>query len=161
MSLFRTLFTLCLAALGLLALPGQAAAANCNVATSQGSTGPANWQTYCWLDFAGYNDTIARSGAGQNFSYTLSDGTTLTFNLKVTTPAALSSVAAPSWSGAAVGNTAFLGIAGRPILYQTGAGTTTVTRNSERIILLRWQPGQGRHGRASCCAGACRGWRRR
>lgn len=127
MSLFRTLFTLCLAALGLLALPGQAAAANCNVATSQGSTGPANWQTYCWLDFAGYNDTIARSGAGQNFSYTLSDGTTLTFNLKVTTPAALSSVAAPSWSGAAVGNTAFLGIAGRPILYQTGAGTTTVT----------------------------------
>lgn len=127
MSRFRILLALCLAALGLLALPGSASAANCYVATSQGTTGPANWQTYCWLDFTGYNDTTARSGAGQNFSYTLSDGTTLTFNMKVTTPAALSSVAAPSWSGAAVGNTAFLGIAGRPILYQTAGGTSTVT----------------------------------
>ncbi|MFT4026685.1 MAG: CshA/CshB family fibrillar adhesin-related protein [Novosphingobium sp.] len=127
MSLFRTLLALCLAALGLLALPGSASAASCYVATAQGSTGPANWQTYCWLDFTGYNDTTARSGTGQSFSYTLSDGTTLTFNLKVTTSAALSPVAAPSWSGAAVGNTAFLGISGRPVLYQTAGGVSTVT----------------------------------
>ena len=104
---------------------GPALAAVCAPATSQG-TAPASWQTYCWLDFTAYNDTTARSGAGQNFSYTLSDGATLTFNVK-TTGAAITSIAAPSWTGAAVGNTAFLGIPNRPILYQTAAGTTQVT----------------------------------
>lgn len=103
-----------------------AMAANCYYATSQGSTGPADWQTYCWLDLGGYNDTSARSTNGQAFSYTLPDGTVMSFRLKVS-GAAATSAAAPSWTGAAVGNTAFLGIAGRPILYQTAAGTTTVT----------------------------------
>lgn len=108
----------------LTAVPAQAA--NCNIATSQGSTAPADWQTYCWLDLAGYNDTTARSAAGQAFSYTLPDGTLMTFTLRVTGSAVVSATG-PSWQGAAVGNTAFLGIAGRPILYQTAAGTTTVT----------------------------------
>ena len=103
-----------------------AMAANCYYATSQGSTGPADWQTYCWLDLGSYNDTSARSTNGQAFSYTLPDGTVMSFRLKVSGSAA-TSAAAPSWTGAAVGNTAFLGIAGRPILYQTAAGTTTVT----------------------------------
>lgn len=115
------------ALLGALAIwAGPAAAANCNIATSQGSTAPADWQTYCWLDLAGYNDTAARSSGGQAFSYTLPDGTLMTFTLRVT-GSAIVSATAPSWTGAAVGNTAFLGIAGRPILYQTAAGTTTVT----------------------------------
>ena len=52
---------------------GSALAAVCAPATSQG-TAPASWQTYCWLDFTTYNDATARTGAGQNFSYTLSDG---------------------------------------------------------------------------------------
>ena len=103
---------------------GRAEAASCFYATSQGSTGPANWQSYCWLDFAGYNDTAARSTGGQAMSYTLPDGTVMTFTLKVS-GAAIGGSAAPSWSGAAVGNTAFLGIGGKPILYQTAAGTTT------------------------------------
>jgi len=103
-----------------------AAAANCYTATGQGSTGPANWQTYCWLDLTSYNDTAARSGAGQNLSYTLPDGSVMTFNLKVS-GAAVNAATSPSWTGAAVGNTAFTGIAGRPILYQTAAGTTVAT----------------------------------
>ncbi|WP_105102982.1 CshA/CshB family fibrillar adhesin-related protein [Microbulbifer pacificus] len=108
-------------------LASPAAADNCYHATAQGSTGPGDWQTYCWLDLTSYNDTAARSGAGQNFSYTLPDGTTMAFNMKVS-GGALTSATAPSWSGAAVGNTAFLGIAGRPILYQSSHGTTvTVT----------------------------------
>ncbi len=114
-----------LLAMLIMAWSGPALAAVCAPATSQG-TAPASWQTYCWLDFTAYNDTTARSGAGQNFSYTLSDGATLTFNVK-TTGAAITSIAAPSWTGAAVGNTAFLGIPNRPILYQTAAGTTQVT----------------------------------
>jgi uncharacterized repeat protein (TIGR01451 family) len=114
-----------LAVLFALAMAGPAQAANCNVAISQGSTGPANWQTYCWIDFSTYVDATARSTGGQNFSLTLQDGTVMSFNLKVS-GAAIAPAAVPTWSGAAVGNTAFLGIAGQPALYQSAAGTTTV-----------------------------------
>lgn len=108
-----------------------ASAQSCSPATTQG-TAPAGWQSYCWLDFAGYNDTTARSAGGQNFTYTLTDGSTLTFNMRVTlgTGTALNAVAAPSWTGAAVGNTAFLGIPGRPILYTAAAGTRLITISS-------------------------------
>jgi uncharacterized repeat protein (TIGR01451 family) len=111
----------------LAAAPAQAA--SCNYATSQGTTGPANWQTYCWLDLTGYNDTAARSASGQAMSYSLPDGSTMTFTLKVS-GAAIAAATSPSWSGAAVGNTAFLGIGGRPDMYQTAAGTTTATFSS-------------------------------
>ena len=117
------------ALLACVALCGAAApayAANCYGATAQGSTGPVNWQTYCWLDLSTYNDASARSGSGQNLSYTLPDGTTMTFNLRVS-GAAVAARPAPSWGGAAVGNTAFLGIAASPVFYQTAAGTTTAT----------------------------------
>lgn len=50
------------AAFALFLQPGEARAANCHVATAQGATGPANWQTYCWLDFTG---TSARSAADE------------------------------------------------------------------------------------------------
>ncbi len=126
----------CLLAILVFAWSGSALAAVCAPATSQG-TAPASWQTYCWLDFTAYNDTTARSGAGQNFSYTLSDGAVLTFNVK-TTGAAITSIAAPSWTGAAVGNTAFLGIPNRPVIYQTAAGTTQVTISN---ILITPPPG--------------------
>jgi hypothetical protein len=103
-------------------------AATCSPATSQG-TAPPEWQTYCWLDLSSYNDTTARSASGQGFSFMLSDGSTLSFNVKTTPVAApvLVAKAAPSWTGAAVGNTAFLGIPGMPILYQQAGGTDVVT----------------------------------
>ncbi|WP_248633944.1 CshA/CshB family fibrillar adhesin-related protein [Novosphingobium nitrogenifigens] len=107
-------------------------AANCSVATAQGTTGPSDWQTYCWIDFSSYNDTTARSSSGQAFSLTLQDGTVLNFTLK-TSGTALTATGSPSWSGAAIGNTAMTGIAGSPVLYQTGAGTTTVTVSSIRM----------------------------
>jgi uncharacterized repeat protein (TIGR01451 family) len=113
-------------ALSMLAAP--ALAATCLPATSQG-TAPSSWQTYCWLDFSTYNDATARSASGQNMSYTLTDGSTLSFNVRATSvgTSSLTSIAAPSWTGAAVGNTAFLGIPGKPVLYTTAAGTTTLT----------------------------------
>lgn len=123
--LFRRIAALFLACLMLSFGAGRAEAASCFYATSQGSTGPANWNSYCWLDFSGYNDTAARNG-GQAMSYTLPDGTVMTFTLTIS-GAGITGAASPSWSGAAVGNTAFLGIGGRPILYQTAAGTTTAT----------------------------------
>jgi Surface adhesin CshA non-repetitive domain 2 len=105
-----------------------AQAQSCAPAASQG-TAPQGWETYCWLDFSTYNDATARSAAGQNFSFNLNDGSTLSFNLKVTptTAAAFNSIAAPSWTGAAVGNTAFLGIPGRPVLYTSAAGSKSIT----------------------------------
>lgn len=103
-------------------------AQSCAPATTQG-TAPAGWETYCWLDFTTYNDATARSTAGQNFAIPLTDGSTLNFNLKVTptTITAFRSTAAPSWSGAAVGNTAFIGIPGRPILYTDTGGAKSIT----------------------------------
>ncbi len=103
-------------------------AQSCAPATSQG-TAPQGWETYCWLDFTAYNDATARSGAGQNFTFNLSDGSVLSFNLRVTPTGAtaFSSIAAPSWTGAAVGNTAFLGIPGRPVLYTASAGNKSIT----------------------------------
>ena len=113
---------------GTMLYSSSAAAQTCTPATVQGSA-PAGWQTYCWLNFASYNDTSARSAGGQNFTFTLTDGSVLTFNLRVTlgTGTAFNAVAAPSWTGAAVGNTAFLGIPGQPILYTAASGTRLIT----------------------------------
>ena len=130
--------------LGLLAsvlLSGFAApvhAASCAPAASAG-TAPADWGTYCWLDFSTYSDALARGG-GQPFTFTLPDGSTLSFVATVTaaSTSTLKAVAAPSWTGAAVGNTAFLGIPGKPILYTANAGNVTITFSS---ITLTPPPG--------------------
>ena len=66
------------------------------------------------LDFTDYNDATARSTNGQTFTFNLPDGTTVAMTLKVSGDnPALTSVAVPSWSGSAFGNTAFLGIPGK------------------------------------------------
>ncbi|QDH32932.1 CshA/CshB family fibrillar adhesin-related protein [Porphyrobacter sp. YT40] len=104
-----------------------AMAQNCGQAATQG-TAPASWQTYCWLNLTNYNDATARTAAGQNLTFTLPDGSVLSFNARVTgTTTAYNAVTAPSWTGAAIGNTAFMGIPGRPILYTASAGTRTIT----------------------------------
>lgn len=118
----RRLFVAC--ALGWLAsalLPANALAASCGPATTQG-TAPTDFRTYCWLDMSGYVDATARGTGGQDFTFNLPDGTSVSFNLK--SDGALNSVAVPSWSGSAFGNSAFGGIPGKPILYQTTNGST-------------------------------------
>ncbi len=118
--------------LSLLVVATPTLASVCSPATSAG-TAPTSWQTYCWFDFSTYDDVAARSASGQNFSIALNDGSTFAFNVKVTSTAAtgLVAVAAPSWSGSAVGNTAFLGIPGKPIMYgANNASTVTVTFSS-------------------------------
>ena len=128
--------------LALFSITASPASANtCSPATSQG-TAPPEWQTYCWLDFAGYNDATARSAGGQPFSFTLTDGSTLTLTLRTTGPAgALADRPAPSWTGAAVGNSAFLGIPGRPILYTITSGATVTVQLS--AITITPPPGAG------------------
>ncbi len=76
-----------------------------------------------------YNGALV-FGAGQAFSITLSDGSTFNFVMtgtKTPTTTGLNAIAPPSWTGAAVGNTAFLGIPNKPILYTSAAGTITLT----------------------------------
>lgn len=132
--LFRRLLPM-LVAMGAMLLAAPASAQTCGAAASQG-TAPPGWQTYCWLDFSSYNDTTARSVGGQNFSFTLSDGSVLSFNLRAVSTAATaaSSISAPSWTGAAVGNSAFIGIPGRPILYMANNGSTVTFTISSILI---------------------------
>lgn len=115
-----------------MAVATPAMAQTCGAATTQGSA-PSGWQTYCWLDFTTYNDATARSASGQNFTFTLTDGSQLRFNLRAVSTAltAANAIAAPSWTGAAVGNSAFIGIPGRPVLYMANNGSTvTFTFNN-------------------------------
>jgi uncharacterized repeat protein (TIGR01451 family) len=128
MRFVRWLVILLIAATSL-AWTGRVEASTCAPATRGGSA-PTDWPSFCWLDFSAYNDTLARSPTGQSFTFTLNDGSTLSFVAKVTSSAAtaLKAVTAPAWTGAAVGNTAFLGIPGNPILYTaTNGSTVTVT----------------------------------
>ena len=111
-------------------LPARPAlAASCNAAASQGTGGPSNYQTYCWLDFTTYNDTTAHSAGGQAFSFTLPDGGTLAFTLKVS-GSTLAGSTSPSWGGAAIGNSGFLTIGGKPLLYQVTTNSVTLTLSS-------------------------------
>src|SRR5882672_6909752 len=108
---------------GLQAMPAQAN--TCAPAAVQGSA-PNDFQDYCWLDFSGYSDALAEAG-GQPFSFTLPDGSILTLTVQVSTNKtnpALAVHGVPSWTGSAIGHSAFLGIPGNPVLYETGSGST-------------------------------------
>ena len=95
-TMVRKFFALMLLVGGLMWSPA-AQAQNCAQATTQG-TAPASWQTYCWLNLGNYNDTTARSTTGQNMTFTLPDGSVLSFNARVTgTAPAYNAVIAPSW----------------------------------------------------------------
>ena len=131
-ALFTLIVRLALVAIAYLsfAFASAAFAATCAPATSQG-TAPPSWQTYCWIDMSSYNSALV-SGAGQTFSITLSDGSVLSFLLTGNSSNAGIIVAkpAPAWSGAATGNTAFLGIPGNPILYSNAGGTINLTMSN-------------------------------
>lgn len=83
-----------------------------------------------------YDNARASSITGQDFSYVLADGSTLTFNLKTSATAGEAfATTAPSWGGAAVGNTSFLNITGKPILYNTASGSI-VTFDITNIAII-------------------------
>ncbi len=122
--------SLFMAAAGFAPAASAATSTTCGAATGQGVNGPADYSTYCWIDFSGYNNTTATGAAGQSFVVTLPGGSTLSFTLKVSGPA-LKGATVPTWTGAAMGQSAFLSIPGSPALYQTtGAGTTSVTMSN-------------------------------
>ena len=107
------------------AAPAQAADA---VGCGYGTGGNAA-NNLCWLDMSSYNDQAARTSAGQNMSATLPGGYTFTYTIKTTTPSGNLSVPAratesPTYSGAYMGNNAYVGIPGKPALgYVTTAAS--------------------------------------
>jgi uncharacterized repeat protein (TIGR01451 family) len=139
MGLAAAVFGLLILAAG---LANPARASTCAPATVQG-TAPADYQDYCWLDFTGYSDTLAQ-GAGQPFTFNLPDGSILTFRLTVSTNGAnpaLQAHVVPSWTGSAIGHSAFSGIPGNPVLYEPQSGSTVhVALNN---IVVTPPPGSG------------------
>ncbi len=100
---------------------------NCGFATP-GSGAYAS--SICWFDLTGYDATTAASTNGQTMRQKLPGGYTLTYTVKASgTTVAASTL--PTWSGAYLGNTSsgvggYYGISGKPALYQTAGGTTTL-----------------------------------
>lgn len=97
------------------ASPASAAtSASCGV-----GSGGADADKICWFDFSGYDDTLARSAAGQDVTVTAPNGDTISFNL-TTVPSAGAPIAAPAstptFSGANVGTASYVGIPGSPAL---------------------------------------------
>lgn len=108
---------------------------SCSPAAVQGAA-PADYLTYCWLDFTGYSDSAAQ--AGQAFSFTLSDGSVLSLTLTVSSATIATPLlkvsGVPTYSGAAFGNAGFSSIPGLPVFYQTQSGSTvTVTLSNIHI----------------------------
>lgn len=113
-------------------------AANAGSCAAAGAAGAAanGWDTYCWLDMSSYNDATARSAAGQVMSFNLSDGSIFNVTVKTASSAAtgVTPTAAPAWTGGAIGNTSFLAIPGKPIMYTTNnASTVTLTLSGMSI----------------------------
>jgi len=106
-------------------------------------TAPNDYQSYCWLDFSGYNDALAQGG-GQLFNFNLPDGSTLSLTLTVSTnktSPALTAIAVPSWSGSAIGHSGFNNIPGNPVLYEIVSGSTVNAVLSN--IIVTPPPGSG------------------
>jgi hypothetical protein len=125
------MFALVLCSFGLSAVQ----AASCAPAGSAGAAANG-WDTYCWLDMTSYNDATARSASGQAMSFNLSDGSVFNVTVKTVSSAAtgVTATAAPAWTGAAIGNTSFLSIPGKPIMYSANnASTITLTLSGMSI----------------------------
>ncbi|MDR6906037.1 putative membrane protein [Agromyces sp. 3263] len=101
-------------------LAAAAAATGCSYATS--GVQAAN---ICWLDFAGFNATTART-TGQDFALGLPGGYTANFNIFTGGANAAGLNAGAQGSNSGVWATAYPGVTGRPILQRNTTGTTTV-----------------------------------
>jgi uncharacterized repeat protein (TIGR01451 family) len=120
-----------------------AAHANTCAPAAVKGTAPNDFQSYCWLDFTGYNDALAQGG-GQPFNFNLPDGSTLSLTLTVSTnktSPALTVIAVPSWSGSAIGHSGFNNIPGNPVLYESVNGSTVNAVLSN--IVVTPPPGSG------------------
>jgi uncharacterized repeat protein (TIGR01451 family) len=114
-------------------------------AASYATTG-RNKNSILWLNWECYDDNIAKTAAGQPFSFNLPDGSTLTTTVKRTGPDPVTVLKAPTWGGAAIGNGQYNGIAGKPIFYSVNfAGSTLSWQESLTNIVVTDKAGNPRN----------------
>ena len=114
-------------------LAGAAAAATTSTCSFAAAGTGTYARTLCWFDLSNYDDATARTTAGQAMSVALPGGYTITYTINVSGSAA-AATAFPTYSGAYLGNNGFYtGVAGKPALYQSAAGTTTATLSQIKI----------------------------
>ena len=96
---------------------------NCADSTTVGYNGGNSSDAPCTqvLRFDHYNDAVAATAAGQNHTWILSNGNRLTMTIK-RTAGGFNSVVAPTWSGAAFGQSGYYNLAGKTVLYTNGGG---------------------------------------
>jgi large repetitive protein len=119
-----------------LLLPSQASAAGCGY-----GTGGAYASNLCWLDMATYNDTVARSPAGQPMSITLPGGYTATFTLTSRLVPGrnypvVDALAAPLLRRFAYGSSDYVGVPGGPVLYSRSLSNAGVTLTLSNIRVV-------------------------
>ncbi len=129
----------------------EAAAQGCSYAADEPTNG-AHASTICWFDFAGFDETEARSGDGQAMTVTLEGGYVASFTVKVTDAGearmGIASRATPLESRFAFGTDVYRGIVGSPALYSSAApvGTlkaATVTLDDISVTDVDGQPVTG------------------
>jgi hypothetical protein len=100
--------------------------ATCTDSTTVGANGGNSSDAPCTqiLRFDHYNDVVAGSG-GQNHTWILNNGNRLTMTI-TRTAGSLTAVTAPTWSGAAFGQSGYTGLRGKTVLYTTGGGWSKV-----------------------------------
>ncbi|WIY05747.1 hypothetical protein QRX60_18570 [Amycolatopsis mongoliensis] len=123
MLLVVVLLALGVVAPGTMPRASAAGAQSCGFATAGTGTYA---RTLCWFDLSGYSAAEATSPAGQRLMFALPGGYRLAATLTVSGgPVAPSAL--PTYSAAYLGNSGhYTGVPGRPALYQTANGTTTV-----------------------------------
>jgi uncharacterized repeat protein (TIGR01451 family) len=120
-----------------LLLPSQAGAATCGY-----GSGGAYASNLCWFDMTGYNDTTARSPAGQPVSISLPGGYTASFTLTSRSVAGrnypiVDAFAVPIETRFAYGSSDYVGVPGRPALYSRNAGGNnglTLTLSNIQVV---------------------------
>ena len=100
---------------------------SCVDSTTVGVNGGGSSDAPCTqiLRFDHYNDAVSSQPGGQPHTWILSNGNKLTMTV-TRTDGAFTSVAAPTWSGAAFGQSGYTGLAGKTVLYTTSGGYSKV-----------------------------------
>lgn len=98
---------------------------NCVDSTTVGVNGGNSSDAPCTqiLRFDHYNDVVASSSGGQNHTWVLLNGNILTMNIRrLSTGGGFTAVTAPTWSGAAFGQSGYTGLSGKTVLYTSTNG---------------------------------------
>jgi uncharacterized repeat protein (TIGR01451 family) len=128
------------------------AAQGCGYADNSANNG--NYAaTTCWLDFTGFDQTVARTGSGQPMQVTLQGGYVATFNVAITNlagaaPMTMTARSTPLETRFAFGTDAYRGVPGLDSLYSDPAPAgvlkgATVSFNDIQVVDSAGNPVNG------------------